>query len=361
MGEVTRTPGALPAPEFWRGRRVLLTGHTGFKGAWLAAWLVDLGAEVCGLSLPEPPSRPSLWEQLDLEIPVDIRADVAGSEWQDRASEFAPQTVLHLAAQSLVPQGYRDPATTFATNIQGTVRVLALAEALPTTPEVLVVTTDKVYDTHQPTPFEETSFLGGADPYSASKAAAELVVQSWPRTDLSVATARSGNVIGGGDWSADRLLPDLVRSWDAGREALLRRPDAVRPWQHVLEPLRGYLLLVEHLASADADIRALNFGPPQESVTVAEVVEHAASVWAQATSADLPSWQTLPSPPIHETHLLELDSRLAEERLGWRSELSWQEAVAQTVRWYAGVLGGASPADEVRAELAAYSARVGAA
>ena len=352
-------PSALPSPEFWRGRRVLLTGHTGFKGSWLTTWLLDLGAEVCGVSLSEAPSEPCLWDQLDLSIAADVRSDVAGEQWQNAAADFSPQTVLHLAAQSLVPEGYRDPARTFATNVQGTVRVLELAERLPDLSECVIITTDKVYDTHQPTPFVEGSFLGGADPYSASKASAELVVQSWPRTNDALATARSGNVIGGGDWSSDRLLPDLIRSWAAGDPAVLRRPGAIRPWQHVLEPLRGYLLFVQHLASGATETRALNFGPPQESVTVAEVADCAAETWAEVTSSERPPWSALPAPPMHETLTLELDSSLAEKLLGWRSELSWQEAVSLSVRWYARVSGGAHPLDEVRSELAAYSTRVG--
>ncbi len=358
MGEVTRADAPVPEAEFWRGRRVLLTGHTGFKGSWLTTWLLDLGAEVCGVSLVEPPSEPSLWEQLELEIAADVRADIAGDDWQAPVKEFAPQTVLHLAAQSLVPQGYRDPSATFTTNVQGTVRVLELVGQLPDSPEVLVVTTDKVYDTRQGTPFAESSFLGGADPYSASKACADLAVQSWPRGDSVLATARSGNVIGGGDWSADRLLPDLMRSWAAGHEAVLRRPEAIRPWQHVLEPLRGYLLFAEHLASGGSDAPALNFGPPQESVTVAAVADCAAESWAEATTSQRPPWAATPVPSIPETATLELDSSLADDILDWRSELTWQEAISLTVAWYARVSGGAHPRDQVEAQLAAYAAQV---
>ena len=247
--------------EYWSGRRVLVTGHTGFKGSWLTCWLRDLGAEVHGVSLPEPPSTPSLWDQLALPGVTEVRADVASGDWQDSVVAFDPHVVLHLAAQPLVSVGYADPATTFRSNVEGTARVLDLLPRVGSLAATVVITTDKVYDVRQPAPYAEDAFLGGKDPYSASKAAAELVVHSWPAAGTPVGTARAGNVIGGGDWALDRIVPDLVRAWSAGEEAELRNPAAVRPWQHVVEPLAGYLAYAEALATGRDVPTALNFGP----------------------------------------------------------------------------------------------------
>ena len=344
---------------------MLLTGHTGFKGAWLAAWLTRLGSEVTGLSLPGTPASPRLADEL-IGLPVtEIDADVAASEWMAEAASRQPDIVFHLAAQSLVPTGYREPMATFTTNVLGTARVLEFADATESVDVALVVTTDKVYDPRQRGPHAEGDFLGGADPYAASKAAAELVVSSWPSGSTRMATARAGNVIGGGDWSDDRLIPDLVRAWSSGSTATLRMPEAVRPWQHVVQPLHGYLLYAERLASIDAGPdggagglpTALNFGPEADQVvTVGSVAEAAASAWiAHGGTLPDPATHTAPTPGLHETEFLAIDSSLAADRLGWRNVLDWQAAVDWTIEFYRSPRPAAAKIDE---QLTRYEAAV---
>lgn len=319
---------------------MLLTGHSGFKGAWLTAWLTRLGAEVVGLSLPGAPASPRLADELSGLPVTEIDADVAASEWMAEAASLQPDIVLHLAAQSLVPTGYREPMVTFTTNVLGTARVLDFADATASVEAALVITTDKVYDPRQRGPHAEGDFLGGADPYAASKAAAELVVGSWPPGSTPMATARAGNVIGGGDWSDDRLIPDLVRAWSSGATATLRMPEAVRPWQHVVQPLHGYLLYAERLASTDAGAAtlpsALNFGPEADQViTVGSVAEAAAIAWTtHGGKLPDPATHFAATPGLHETEFLAIDSSLAAERLGWRNVLDWQAAVDWTIEFY---------------------------
>ena len=347
-------------PDFWSGRRVLVTGHTGFKGAWLTCWLRDLGAEVHGVSLPPSAGETPLWDALALEGVEDVRADVAGTEWVDGAVAFRPDVVLHLAAQSLVSEGYRNPAGTFQTNVMGTVRVLELVERLPELQAALVVTTDKVYDVRQPTPFREGDFLGGKDPYSASKAAAELVTQSWPGLSDRVVTARAGNVIGGGDVALNRIVPDVVRAWSTGETLVLRRPLAVRPWQHVIEPLLGYLLYVEDVANGRDVPRSLNFGPdPAQAVPVQALVEHAAEQWRALRGAGSPPrWEVGPDPVMEETHDLTLDASQAQQVLTWGNVWGWQEAIDRSLEWYVRAADGARPGDLVREQVAGYVGRV---
>ena len=364
MGLRVRSLGAgvnaLPDPSFWRGRRVLLTGHTGFKGAWLTCWLRELGAEVLGVSLPEPPTSPSLWEQLDRDDIDEIRVDITRPGWSVGVAEFRPEVVIHLAAQSLVPVGHSDPAGTFNANVGGTVAVMALLADLPEVVATLIITTDKVYDPRQQPPHDESHFLGGLEPYSASKAAAELAVLSWPATRAPRATARAGNVIGGGDWAADRLLPDLVRAWQASEVPHLRAPASVRPWQHVLEPLRGYLVQVEALAAGREVPPALNLGPADgQAVSVEELALFAAGWWQSATAQLTGARFTkATAPAFHETVNLTLDSRLAAKTLGWTSALDWREAVALTLEWYVGFARGRRADELVAAQLAAYTSHV---
>jgi CDP-glucose 4,6-dehydratase len=354
------TSNALPSPQFWAGRRVLLTGHTGFKGSWLTCWLRELGAQVLGVSLPEPPTQPSLWDQLALPDVREVRADITQPCWADGIADFQPQVMLHLAAQSLVPVGHAEPARTFAANVGGTVAVMALMADLPELEAALIITTDKVYDPRQQPPYDETHFLGGEEPYSASKAAAELVVSSWPATAAPRATARAGNVIGGGDWAADRLLPDLIRAWQADEVPHLRAPRSVRPWQHVLEPLRGYLLYAEALATGHDLPPALNFGPADgQSVRVEELAGFAAGHWWSATGrASAEAFTKGAAPSFHETVNLTLDSRLATKTLGWTSALSWTEAVALTLDWHLGLAAGTPAAVLVRTQLSEYTAKI---
>lgn len=347
--------GRTPSPSFWHGRRVLVTGHTGFKGSWLCAWLEQLGAEVVGLSLAKRETQPNLRDELGLGSVIEIEADITRDGWQTEAFEFQPEIVFHLAAQALVPVGYAEPLRTFATNIHGTALVLDALARANSAMAVVMVTTDKVYDIRQPLPFAETAFFGGADPYSASKAAMELVVHSWPSLPCPVATARAGNVIGGGDWSADRLLPDLVRRFAAGEQLVLRRPTAVRPWQHVLEPLRGYLILAEALVDHPTISRAFNLGPDEsQCVSVADVVEFGAEYWGERTDTAAPSWSSHPEPPIKETELLVLNSSLAMDQLGWTNALNWRSAVRLTIDWHLRHASGAPARDLVSAEINEY-------
>jgi CDP-glucose 4,6-dehydratase len=328
---------ALPDPHFWRGKRVLLTGHTGFKGAWLALWLHRLGAQVAGLALPAG-TTPSLFEVARLKEVVDHHV----GDIRDPAALAAlvrttrPEVVLHLAAQALVRASYREPVETFATNVMGTVHLLDTLRGLDGVLAVVVVTTDKVYRNREwAYPYREDDALGGHDPYSASKAAAELVVASYRDSFLSaqgtaVATARAGNVIGGGDWAEDRLVPDAVRAWLAGRPLEIRRPDAIRPWQHVLEPLAAYLVLAEKLWQAPSLAGAYNFGPAtQEAATVRTVVQQAQTVFPQAEVI----WGDGQQGP-HEAGWLALEVAKARSALGVAPRWNLATSVQRTLDWY---------------------------
>ncbi|MBO9520732.1 MAG: CDP-glucose 4,6-dehydratase [Nocardioidaceae bacterium] len=346
----------VPTRAYWHGKRVLLTGHTGFKGSWLAAWLQELGAETAGLSLPEPVTDPALWDSLGVDLALDLRADICSESWKGAVADFDPQVVLHLAAQPLVSEGFAAPYRTFATNVLGTANLLDTVPSLASVEAVLVATTDKVYDSTGPTPYDERSRLGGKDPYSASKVGAELVVGSWPAVGCPVVTARAGNVIGGGDWGSNRLVPDLVRGWSAGATVELRHPDATRPWQHVLEPLSGYLVYVEALAAKPSLPRTMNFGPSaQQAVSVREVVDLAAREWATSFEVPTPASVVRPKPSMVETEALTIDSVQATEVLGWRSRLDWQAAVSMAVDWYVQFRRGADASAVLLEQLRAYA------
>jgi CDP-glucose 4,6-dehydratase len=331
--------GAGPDRDFWIGQRVLLTGHTGFKGAWASLWLERLGAAVLGYALA-PDHRPDLYNRLaPFAGHASTLADLADlGALRQAVADFRPTLVLHMAAQPLVRRAYAAPLETFATNVQGTANLLDALRGAPGLAAVLVVTTDKVYaNDGLGTPFGEDDRLGGHDPYSASKAAAELVVQSYAASFLApagvaVATARAGNVIGGGDWSEDRLVPDIWRAHRASRTLELRYPAATRPWQHVLDPLLGYFLYLERLATAPAGLpRALNFGPLDAAgqLTVAEI----ADAFAQALGADR-RWQPAPGPHPPEMPALALDSRRAAAALGWQPRLPAAHALGWTADWF---------------------------
>ena len=321
---------------FWRDRRVLLTGHTGFKGAWLSLWLEQLGAQVYGLALP-PDTEPALFTMLGpLRGQHSRLGDIRDPEVvAEVVKQARPQIVIHMAAQSLVRRGYREPVATLAVNVMGTAHLLDALRASEDLQAVLVITTDKVYRNNGPRRvFSEGDPLGGHDPYSASKAATELVCASF-RTMLEtqgvkVATARAGNVIGGGDWAEDRLVPDVWRALQAGQPLRLRNPNATRPWHHVLDPLSGYLVYLQRLASGDDIPDALNFGPPDgQALTVAEV----ANAMLAAMQAP-PSWiQELEQQPTEAEHLA-LDPALAMASLGWRARLAAGEALRWTADWY---------------------------
>jgi CDP-glucose 4,6-dehydratase len=345
-----------------RGRRVLVTGHTGFKGAWLALWLERLGAEVCGLSLP--PDSESLYARADLrghwtEMLGDIRDEgtVKGA-----FEEFDPEIVLHLAAQPLVSVGFESPLETFATNVMGTAHVLDAARESDTVRGCVIITTDKVYrpstGRHR---HSESDPLGGRDPYSASKSSAEHVVDAWrllanSRPDYSVVAARAGNVIGGGDFADNRLVPDLIRAFSAGEPARIRHPNFTRPWQHVLDPLAGYLALAARIAEGQEVPESLNFGPDREE-PVSEIADLAVGSWGGeaswvATAADL---------AIIETPELALDSTLAADELGWRPSWSTPEAVGRTVSWWSQFFAGADPNGLCLDDITAYERAGGAA
>lgn len=325
----------------WHGRRTLVTGHTGFKGSWLSLWLAGLGAEVHGLAL-DPPTTPNLFDAAGIGklIAADQRIDIRGID--DVRKVFAaarPQVVFHLAAQPLVNYSYDFPIETFAVNVMGTAHVLEAARQCDSVRAVVVITTDKCYENREWIhPYRETDRLGGHDPYSASKACAELVTAAWRSSyfshaaaDVRVATARAGNVIGGGDWAAQRLIPDCVRAHGAGDSVNLRYPQAVRPWQHVLEPIAGYVSLAERLlAEQGADFaRSWNFGPDvEDSSTVGEVARQVCDLLG--VKVEMPT----AAPGRHEAGLLRLDSTLAKERLDWHPRWRLKRAVAETVEWY---------------------------
>lgn len=346
-----------PSPTFWRGRKVLITGHTGFKGGWLSLWLQRLSAEVTGLSLA-PDTRPSLFAEAAVGEGLNSHlVDIRDADAVDRVvRETLPAIVFHMAAQPLVRAGYRDPLATFATNVQGTAHVLEALRHQESVETVVVITTDKVYhNLEHAYPYRESDPLGGHDPYSASKAASEHVVASYRDSWLSgqgvgVASARAGNVIGGGDWSEDRLLPDAVRAWGNGQVLSIRRPEAIRPWQHVLEPLAAYLQLAEQLNHDPGLAGAYNFGPPtDEAATVAEVIRLARQAFGQGEVA----WGDGSEGP-HEAGWLALEVAKARTQLGIAPRWSLEQAVTRTMHWYKRHLAEEPARQLCMEELAAY-------
>jgi len=352
-------------PAFWRGRRAFVTGHTGFKGAWLTLFLHYLGTRVGGYAL-DPVPGPSLFAQADIgQICEDRRGDIRKLDSLRSAVAAArPEIVFHLAAQSLVRESYRTPLETFATNIMGTAHVLEAARTVPSVKAIVVVTSDKCYRNDGAAAFfSENDALGGEDPYSASKACAEIITHAYRAsfTDAAqnslprVATARAGNVIGGGDWSADRLVPDCMRAFSVGKPVTLRQPQSVRPWQHVLEPVYGYLLLAQGLAGPDAGrIPAeWNFGPPAEShapvAHVAEVMARHFDGKVVYESADR---------AMKEAHILKLDSRRAQTVLGWRPVWSLETSLEETARWYQAAATQVSMQDFSRRQIEAFQRAV---
>jgi CDP-glucose 4,6-dehydratase len=348
---------ANPNPEFWSGRRVVVIGNTGFKGSWLSLWLHRLGARVGGLSLP-PPTEPSLFALTGLPDLVPTRYGDIRDLGTIRSAfrELQPDTVFHLAAQPLVRRSYREPVETYATNVMGTVHVLEAIRSVPSVRGVIVVTSDKCYeDRDWPWAYRETEAMGGHDPYSSSKGCAELVTAAYRRSFLSsigVATARAGNVIGGGDWAEDRLLPDCIRALGAGNAIAIRNPAAVRPWQHVLEPLCGYLKLAERL---DADAAgfgdAWNFGPAeQEARPVAWIASRIIERWGDGAT-----WFHATDDAPHEAATLKVDAARARERLGWAPRLRLDDALAWTVGWHRRLAAGEPALALTDQQIARYS------
>jgi len=346
--------------EFWRDRRVLLTGHTGFKGAWASLWLSRLGAHVTGFALA-PTSTPSLWTLFEANArfrgPRSVIGDLRDPRSLDDAVGSAdPQIVIHMAAQALVRESYRDPLGTYATNVMGTAALLQRCRALQHLECVIIVTSDKVYENRgQGRAFVESDRLGGHDPYSNSKACAELLTMSFRDSFFSkgppIATVRAGNVVGGGDWSIDRLIPDCVRALAVNEPVSLRYPDAVRPWQHVLEPLSGYLSVAQALVEAPQSApRAVNFGPdPSSFCTVREVVDAFGSRFQGK-----PGWIRDPSPHPAEAAALTLSSGLAGRSLGWHPRLDMHATLAWTADWYLAHSAGEDMLAFSEAQIARY-------
>jgi len=334
----------VASTNIWAGKRVFLTGHTGFKGGWLALWLASKGAVVRGYAL-DPCTEPNLFTEANIgSVIEDIRGDIRDASKLDAAlTTFAPEVVFHLAAQPLVRYSYEDPIGTFETNVIGTARVLDAVRRTPSVRAVVSVTTDKCYENKEWLwGYRETDPLGGYDPYSSSKACAEIVSAAFrqsyfPVTDMAkhhtaIATARAGNVIGGGDWSTDRLIPDLVRGFLAGEPVRIRRPHAIRPWQHVLEPIYGYIQLAEKLLSADAAryATAFNFGPSEDDAqTVGWIVDRMTNQWGGNAS-----WVLDEDPSVHEAGYLKLDASRARHELAWHPRLQLETALHWLVDWY---------------------------
>lgn len=355
--------------QFWSGRRVFLTGHTGFKGSWLSLWLQHLGAEVTGYAL-EPPTNPSLFAKADIaacmhSVIGDVRDGAILSSVMQSAQ---PEVVFHLAAQSLVRPSYADPVGTYETNLLGTIHLLEAVRRTPSVRAVVVITTDKCYENKEWIwPYRETDPLGGYDPYSSSKACAEIVTNSWRDSffnparyeehKVAVASARAGNVIGGGDWSVDRLIADIVRAFSTGKTLEIRNPKATRPWQHVLEPLRGYLTLAEKLHTGGIKYAsAFNFGPQYTDARPVEwIVRYLSGKWGSATR-----WELDTAPQPHEAQMLKLDWSRAHSALGWQPCLELPEALDYTLDWYQRESSGVRARDLCLEQIASYTEKAGA-
>ncbi len=328
--------------DIYRNKTVLLTGHTGFKGSWLAYWLHQLGAHVVGYALPAP-TEPSHWELLQLPLTHEVGNINELDRLLSVFSAHNPDLVIHMAAQPLVRYSYQHPLETVETNVVGTAKVLECVRQTPSVRAVVIVTSDKCYENPEDgRPLTEYSPMGGYDPYSMSKGAAELVTSSYRQSFFNpdtygrthqtlIASVRAGNVIGGGDWAADRLIPDLVRGSVSGQRVVIRNPDAVRPWQHVLEPLSGYLLVGQRLLAGDVSTATgWNFGPtPDDVLPVRAVVAQAKARWDVVGFDELPSAEN-----PHEAHLLSLNCTKAQQELGWFPVWSTQTAIERTIDWY---------------------------
>lgn len=349
--------------DFYQGKKVLVTGHTGFKGSWLAAWLKRLGAQVIGFALP-PETEPNLFTVAEIgdgghveSIFGDVRELATLSAV---VRQHAPEIVIHNAAQAIVRRAYRQPVETYATNVMGTVHVLESVRHAPSVRSVVIVTSDKCYEERESSRgYREEDAMGGHDPYSSSKGAAELVVAAYRRSFFqasgapAVASARAGNVIGGGDWSEDRLIPDIVRGIASGRPVIIRRPDSIRPWQHVLEPVGGYLLLGERLWNQGRECgEAWNFGPSeQDAIPVADIARKFISAWGKG---ELKIEADAAAAP-HEATYLRLNCEKSARRLGWRPRLKLEQAIAWTVEWYRSFYeGSASPGSTTDRQIENY-------
>jgi CDP-glucose 4,6-dehydratase len=355
-----------PPAQFWTGKRVFLTGHTGFKGSWLSLWLEHMGAELTGYAL-DPPTEPSLFHKADVAAGMhSVIGDIRDAGRLASSMQAAqPEIVFHFAAQPLVRHSYSDPVGTYQTNVLGTIHVLEAVRQTPSVRAVVVITTDKCYENKEWIwPYREIDPLGGYDPYSSSKACAEIVTASWrdsffnpakyPEHRVALASARAGNVIGGGDWASDRLIADIVRAFSSGKTLEIRNPKATRPWQHVLEPLRGYLTLAEKLYNDGTKYAsAWNFGPQYTDAQPVEwIVRYLSANWGSETR-----WKIDEHEHVHEAQMLKLDWSKAHAQLGWQPVLTLPEALDCTLAWYQQEAAGASARELCLAQIADYSAK----
>ena len=330
---------------FWKGKNVLVTGHTGFKGVWLCSWLQRMGAKVTGIAL-EPNTNPSLFNLIHFSNTIssfiwDIREPLGLAKI---VQQVQPEIVFHLAAQPLVSVSYKYPLETYNTNVMGTANLLEALRSIESIKVVIMVTTDKVYrNLENNEPFKEADYLGGHDPYSASKAASEIVIDSYRSAyfgirGVSIATARAGNVVGGGDWSADRLIPDAIRAWSSNKPLIVRHLNAVRPWQHVLEPINGYLLLAQHLWNQPEDAGAYNFGPSAE---LAETVEKVINLARKNFGKGEIIYEGQKK-DFHEATWLSLDTTKVNQILGLKPRWTLNETIQKTINWYVNNIDGKS-------------------
>jgi len=330
--------GGAVIPEFWAGKRVLITGHTGFKGSWISLWLQKMGAEVFGFSLP-PPTKPALFEEANVaDGMVSVTGDISDfNVVQHAVNEILPDIVIHMAAQPLVRYSYQQPIETFSTNVMGTIHLLEAVRNVGSAKVVINVTTDKCYENKEMFwGYREDEPMGGYDPYSSSKGCSELLTRAYKRSyyenaDISLASARAGNVIGGGDWSSDRLLPDILRALQSKRSVVIRNPNAIRPWQHVLEPLSGYLVLAQHLYFDGSEFSgAWNFGPNDEDARPVQwIVENMIGRWGSDCS-----WQLDGYEHPHEANYLKLDISKAKSLLGWKPVWNLNQALEKIIDWH---------------------------
>lgn len=345
--------------KFWQGKTVVVTGHTGFKGSWLALWLHSLGANLIGFSLPAH-TGPNLFKmtQLNKEI-VNIFADIRNfSVLQQVIKKYQPEIIIHMAAQSLVRQAYQTPFETYSTNIMGTVNLFEAARSENTVKVVINVTSDKCYEQSGLNKvFREEDRLGGYDPYSNSKACSELITQSYrdvffKQRGIGIATARAGNVIGGGDWASERLVPDILKACMEQENALLRYPNALRPWQHVLQPLYGYLVLAEKLyMSPDVYAESWNFGPPLENIkSVSWVADYLIKIFGSSIK-----WVKDETQHWHEASILQLDSSKSEKHLGWLQIWNLEKGLEKTVDWFQAYQSGENMQNKTMAQINQFS------
>jgi CDP-glucose 4,6-dehydratase len=347
-------------PDFWHGKRVLITGHTGFKGSWLSIWLQTLGAEVYGYALP-PSTKPSLFEQAKVtEGLASTIGDVRDFKSVQKVLEQArPSIVIHMAAQPLVRYSYQEPVETYATNVMGTVHLLEAIRSVGSVKAVINVTTDKCYENQEwPWGYRENESMGGHDPYSSSKGCSELVTSAYRRSfyeqsGVALASARAGNVIGGGDWSIDRLIPDILRAFEAKTPVVIRNPYAIRPWQHVLEPLSGYLMLAHALyEDGEQFSSAWNFGPNDEDAKPVQwIVEQMTNRWGVGAS-----WTRDDGHHLHEANYLKLDISKAKSQLGWKPIWNLDRALDQIIEWNKAWLSGSEMRSICEEQIAAYQA-----